>query len=174
MRIPMIVTLSMVTLLALPTSASSTESFSRPFTIAASAPAKDPGDVEKKPELSPEEKMSARYPQAVKVGDLIGLPVLDWSDQTIGFVSTVVRTREGRIQLIVPYRKQFSWVPQGGIFDWGHRPVAVPIEVVAILGRQLAALDMERPAFDAAPTWSPSESQPIPPGEVIRIAINNR
>lgn len=115
--------------------------------------------------LSPEEKMQRRYPQPVRVGDLIGLPVLDDGDRTLGHVKSVVRTPEGKIQLIVPF---------GGLLGWGQRLVAVPIEVVAIAGRQLAALDMTRAQFDAAPAWSEALSRPIPPGDSIRIALYKR
>jgi hypothetical protein len=115
--------------------------------------------------ISPEEKMRRRFPHPVKVGDLIGLPVLDWDDITIGHVREVVRTCEGKIQLIVTY---------GGLLGWGQRLVPVPIEVVAILARQLAALDMSRAEFDKAPTWSASQTTPIPPDEMIQIALTRR
>jgi len=115
--------------------------------------------------LSPEEKMQRRYPQPVKVGDLIGLRVLDDDDRTLGRVQSVVRTAGGKINLIVPY---------GGFLGWRQRLVAVPIEVVAIAGRQLAALDMQRAEFDAAPAWSDPGSQPIPASEIIRIALYRR
>src|SRR5262245_52520861 len=78
--------------------------------------------------ISPEEKMRRRYPQPVKVGDLIGLPVLDDHDRTLGYVQNVVRTPSGKIQLVVPY---------GGVLGWRQRLIAVPIEVVGIAGRQL-------------------------------------
>ena len=115
--------------------------------------------------LSPEEKMQRRYPQPIKVGDLIGLPVLDDDDRTLGRVRNVVRTAAGKIQLIVPY---------GGFLGWRQRLVAVPIEVVAIAGRQLAALDMTRAEFDAAPAWSDPQSQPISTSEIIRIGLYRR
>lgn len=115
--------------------------------------------------LSPEEKMRRRYPQAVRVGDLIGLPVLDDDDRTLGHVRSVVRTTNGKVQLIVPY---------GGFLGWRQRLVAVPIEVVAIAGRQLAALDMTRTEFDAAPAWNDPRSQPIAAGETIRIGLYKR
>jgi PRC-barrel domain len=120
------------------------------------------GEQEK---ISPEEKMRRRFPHPVKVGDLIGLPVLDWDDVTIGHVREVVRTPSGKIQLIVTY---------GGFLGWGQRLVPVPIEVVAILARQLAALDMSRAEFDKAPTWSASQTTPIPPNEMIQIALTRR
>jgi hypothetical protein len=115
--------------------------------------------------LSPEEKMQRRYPQRVRVGDLIGLPVLDDQDRTLGRVKIVVRTVGGKIQLIVPY---------GGFLGWRQRLVAVPIEVVAIAGRQLAALDMTRAEFQVAPPWNDPQSQPLPASETIRVGLYRR
>jgi len=115
--------------------------------------------------LSPEERMQRRHPQPVKVGDLIGLPVLDDYDRTLGRVKSVVRTASGKVQLIVPY---------GGFLGWRQRPVAVPIEVVAIAGRQLAALDMTRAEFDAAPAWNDPKSEPVPASDIIRIGLYKR
>lgn len=114
---------------------------------------------------SPEQKMQRRYPQPVKVGDLIGLSVLDDDDRTLGRIKSVVRTASGKIQLIVPY---------GGFLGWRARLVAVPIEVVAIAGRQLAALDMTRAEFDAAAAWSDPQSQVIPTTDVILVALYKR
>ena len=84
-------------------------------------------EEEKKP-MTPEQRMQARFPQNVRVGDLIGLPVLDESSSTLGHVREVVRTESDKIELIVAY---------GGFLGWGTRPVAVPIEVIGIQGREL-------------------------------------
>jgi hypothetical protein len=116
-------------------------------------------------DLTPEQKMQRRFPQPVKVGDLIGLPVLDFDDRTLGYVAGVVRTANGKIRLIVPY---------GGFLGYGRRPVAVPIEVVAIAGRRIAALDMTRAEFDAAPAWADPASQSLPATETIRIGLYRR
>ena len=122
--------------------------------------------TEPKPEArTPEEKMERRFPQPVRVGDLIGLPLLDDDDRTIGRVKAVVRTSEGKIRLIIPY---------GGFLGWNRRLVAVPIEVVAIAGRQLAALDMARKAFDEAPTWTEAQAAQIDQNEIIRIGLYKR
>jgi hypothetical protein len=115
--------------------------------------------------LSPEEKMRRRFPQPVRVGDLIGLPLLDWDDSTLGYVRHVVRTPEGKIQLIVN---------QGRLFGWGGRLVPVPIEAVAILARQIDLLDISVEDFRAAPAWSAASTQPIPPDDMIRIALSRR
>jgi hypothetical protein len=117
------------------------------------------------PEDTPEIKMARRFPQKVRTGDLIGLPMLDDNDVTLGHVTKVVRTPEGKIKLIVSYS---SW------FGWFGRPVAVPIEAVAILARQIASLDMQPPEYAKAPTWVEGKDQPIPDNEIIRIAITRR
>jgi hypothetical protein len=106
--------------------------------------------------------VTRRFPQPVKVSDLIGLPVYDDNQSTLGHVREVVRTPAGKIQLIVSYSPWFGW--------WG-RPVAVPIEVVGIFGRQIAALDTSRQEFAQAPTWSDAGAQPIPSTDTIRIGL---
>jgi hypothetical protein len=138
---------------------------------ASNSPASNP-DGERK--LSPEEKMARRFPQPIRVGDLIGLPVLDWRDRTIGYVQQVVRTPAGKVQLIVPYRSWLGWFSHGRVFAWGTRPVAVPLETVAMLGRQVAALDMSREEFDAAPVFTATQAAPIGADDTIRIAITRR
>jgi hypothetical protein len=111
------------------------------------------------------ERMNRRFPQPVRVGDLIGLRVLDDDDLTIGFVRQVVRTPENRIELVVSY---------GGWFGWGARDVAVPIEVVAILGRQLASIDMPRSEYATAPTWRRADATALPNDASIRVALGRR
>ena len=117
--------------------------------------------------------MAARFPQPVKVGDLIGVAVLDGQDRTLGYVEKVVRTSAGKIQLIVPYASWFGWAKSAGPFRGWRRPVAVPIEVVAILGRHINAVDMDRPEFDKASTWTGGDST-VGADEIIRVALGKR
>jgi hypothetical protein len=144
------------------------------FVAAAPQAADSSAGSEDMKELSPEQKMSRRFPQPIRVGALLGLPVLDWRDSTIGFITQVVRTPAGKIELIVPYRSWLGWLPSGRLFDWGRRPVAVPLETVAILARQVAALDMSREQFDAASSFAASHAAPLGADETIQIAITRR
>lgn len=116
-------------------------------------------------EESPEAKMAKRFPQKVRVGHLIGLPLLDENDVTLGHVQKVVRSPKGKIKLIVSYSKWFGWF---------GRPVAVPIEVVAILALQIDAVDMPREDFESEPTWSQGNDTVIANDEIIRIALARR
>jgi len=108
------------------------------------------------------ERMNRRFPQPVRVGDLIGLPVLDDRSSTLGVVRQVVRTPAGKIELIVSYSRWFGWF---------GRPVAVPIEVVGIEGRQVASLDMPPSEYAAAPTWQGQGATALPAEATIRIAL---
>ena len=113
--------------------------------------------------------MRRRFPHPARVRDLIGLPVLDGWDNTLGYVQRVVRTRDGKIQLIVRYGGWFGWI------GWWQRPVAVPIELVALLGPHVAALDMPPEQFRTAPTWQPSaDVNEIGPDETVRVALTRR
>lgn len=117
------------------------------------------------PKPSPEEKAARRLPQPVRVGYLIGLPVLDETNAILTRVGSVVRTREGKIQLVVSY---------GGLFGIGSRLVAMPVEVVAMLGRQVVAVDMPSAEFEMAPTYYGSGAEALDPDTVIRVGVMRR
>jgi hypothetical protein len=114
---------------------------------------------------TPEARFNRRFPQKARVGDLIGLPVLDDDDVTLGHVQKVAKTPEGKIRLIVSYSRWFGWF---------GRPVAVPIEVVVILGRQIDSVDMKPDEYAAAPTWLEGKDEIVGENEVIRIALGRR
>ena len=109
--------------------------------------------------------MERRFPQPVAVGDLQGLPILDDDDVTIARIRKVVRTTTGKILLIAERR---------GFLGFGSRLVAVPIEVVAIFGRQLASLDMPPEEYDRAPTWSDEGIAPLTSDTKVLVALTKR
>jgi hypothetical protein len=118
--------------------------------------------------MAAEERMRRRFPQPVRVGDLIGLPVLDNSALTLGYVRKVVRTAQDKIQLIVAYNGWCGWC------DLDTRQVAVPIEAVGILGRAIGSLDMSRSEFAKAPTWQDPHDTVLANDDSIRIALARR
>lgn len=115
-------------------------------------------------DLTPEQRMARRFPQNVRAGDLLGLPLLDVRDRTLGRVERVVRDGAGKVVLVVR---------AGGWFE-SSRPVAVPIETVAILARQIALIDIPRDAFLASPEWRDTGAVRIADNETLRIAITRR
>ena len=131
-----------------------------------------PQDAQPKPEektYTTERNFERRYPQAVRVGHLIGLPVLDDRDSTYGYIRAVIRGSDGKFQLIVPYRGWFGWAPT----DLGRKTVAVPVEAVAILARQVIALDFKRDQFAVAPEYTGADA-PLGADETIRMAVYRR
>ena len=149
------------TALALAMTTASAAPGERTFVIAQQALA----DADAKGDDFLEAKFNRRFPQEVKVGHLIGMPVLDDSDVTLGYVQKVARTPKGKIELIVSYSKWFGWF---------GRPVAVPIEAVAILALQLDSVEMKPDEYAKAPTWSQGESKILPESDTVRVALGRR
>jgi PRC-barrel domain len=149
-------------LVGLVISAGATATVSSPHIVLAQAMVPPTGMDDANKPMPMVERMNRRFPQPVRVGDLIGLPVLDDRSSTLGFVRQVVRTAAGKIELIVSYSRWFGWF---------GRPVAVPIEAVGIEGRQVASLDMARGEYAMAPTWQRQDATALPDDATIRIAL---
>jgi hypothetical protein len=108
------------------------------------------------------ERYLKRFPQPVRVGDLIGLPVLDDQMSTLGTVRQVVRTAQGQIEFIVSYSRWWGWF---------GRPVAVPLEKVGIEGRMLVSLDMDPDEYAEAATWHDPSATTLPADATVRVAL---
>ena len=95
------------------------------------------------------------------MADLIDRPILDESKSVMGRVRAVVRTGDGKIELLLPL---------GGLFGFGERLVAVPIESVALTGAQVMVVDMPPDRFQKSPTWYGSNSETLAAAETIPIS----
>jgi hypothetical protein len=96
----------------------------------------------------------------VRVADLIDLPVVDENKLTMGRVRAVVRTGEGKIQLLLPL---------GGLFGFGERLVPIPIESVALSGPQVTVVDMPPDRFQKSATWYGSNSEALAAAETVSV-----
>jgi hypothetical protein len=115
--------------------------------------------------MAAEERMNKRYPQPIRVGALIGARVSDNDSRTIGYVRHVVRTPQDKIDVIVDCC---------GWFGWDSRPVAVPIAVLGVFGREVASLDMPRGDYARAPRWQSAGVTVLPSNDTVRIALARR
>jgi hypothetical protein len=115
-----------------------------PLIVLAQATVPPTGMMDSQHPMPMNERYLKRFPQPARVGDLVGLPLLDLKSSTLGYVREIVRTSAGKIEFVVGY----SW-----FWGWFGRPVAVPLEALGIEGRQLVSLDMPRTEYAAAPTW---------------------
>jgi hypothetical protein len=109
------------------------------------------------------ERYLKRFPQPARVGDLIGMPVLDLYSKTLGYVRKVVRTPAGEVEFIVDYSQWWGWF---------GRPVAVPLEALGIEGGHLMSLDMSPSEYVAAPTWHDTGATPLPADATVRVALS--
>jgi hypothetical protein len=96
----------------------------------------------------------------VRVADLLDLPIVDESKSTMGRVRGVVRTDDGKLQLLLPL---------GGLFGFGERLVPIPIENVALSGPQVMVLEVPPDRFQKSATWYGSKSVTLAPAETISI-----
>jgi hypothetical protein len=109
------------------------------------------------------ERYLKRFPQPARIGDLIGMPVLDLNSTTLGYVQKVVQTSTGEIEFIVGYSRWWGWF---------GRPVAVPLEALGIEGGHLVSLDMSSNEYAAAPTWGDTGATPLPADAIVRVALS--
>jgi PRC-barrel domain len=96
----------------------------------------------------------------VRVAELINLPIVDENKAVLGRVRAVVRTGDGKIQLLLPL---------GGLFGFGERLVPIPIESVAVSGPQVTVTDMPPHRFQKNATWYGSDSETLAATETISI-----
>ncbi len=111
---------------------------------------------------TPESRFEDRYPQDVRVADVVGKPLLEGDNTLVGKVKAVVRSPQGKVKLIVS---------SGGFLGFGGRLLAVPNESVASIGTAIISMDMDRAAYAAAATWTPGTDTILPPDAAMRVAI---
>jgi hypothetical protein len=133
-----------------------------PATVRAQAMIPPTGMMDAQHPMPMNERYLKRFPQPVRVGDLIGLPVLDEQMSTLGTVRQVIRNAQGQIEFIVSYSPWWGWF---------GRPVAVPLEVVGIEGRMLVSLDMDPDEYAKAPTWHDPSAMALPADATVRVAL---
>lgn len=120
--------------------------------------------------MAEEERMKHRFPQPIRVGALIGARLSDNDSRTIGTIRQVVRTAQGKVEVVVDCC---------GWFGFGARQVVVPIAVLGVFGREVASLDWPRDAYASAPAWQMAEWQHaggavLADDDSVRIALARR
>jgi hypothetical protein len=135
-----------------------------PYLMLAQAMVPRTGMLDAERPMPMKERMSRRFPQPVRVGDLIGLPVIDMhTSSTLGYVREVARRPQGDIELVVSYSPWWGW--------FGH-PVAVPIEAVGIEGRQIVSMDMSPQEYANAASWARTDETILPEDATISIPLS--
>ena len=105
-----------------------------------------------------------RFPQPVRVGDLLGKDVLKpvESQPVLGHVAAVVHRPDGGLDVIIHY---------GGLFGAGSHPIAVPAEAIALVGPSVAAVGFTPEQLDRFPAVPFPHAGTLGPNEEIRLGI---
>ena len=110
------------------------------------------------------ERAARRFPQPVRVGDLLDRQVLQPvpAQNVLGRVAAINRNEKGGIDVVVRF---------GGFLGFGTRPIAVPVEAVALLGEYVVVMDFTPEQLRSFPTLSKGKEVAIAPGETIRVGL---
>jgi hypothetical protein len=116
------------------------------------------------PGMSLAEAAARRYPQPVRVGDLLKRQVLQplESQPTLGSVRNVVKRPDGGIDVVVNY---------GGVFGLFARPIAVPLEAMVLLGEYMEIVDFTPVQLNQFKTFDGAGAIPLPRDRIIKVGL---
>ena len=105
-----------------------------------------------------------RFPQPVRVGDLLGREVLRpvESQDVLGRVRRVVRDANGQIMVVIDF---------GGFLGFGSRPIAVPVDAMVLLGQDMEIVAFTPKQLQQFPTFSPSGTTDVPDDKIIKVGL---
>ena len=114
--------------------------------------------------MSLAEAAARRFPQPVRIGDLLQRQVLQplESQPTLGWVRDVVRQADGSVAVVMDF---------GGAFGLFTRPIAVPIDAMALLGQYMEVIDFTPSQLRQFKAFDQAGAVPLPPDSVIRVGL---
>jgi hypothetical protein len=123
-----------------------------------------PGGMPPPPGMSLEESASMRFPQPVRVGDLLHRDVLRpvESQDVRGEVRAVVCDSSGRVMVVIDF---------GGFRGFGSRRIAVPINAMVLLGQDMEVVAFTPEQLRQFPTFSESGTTPVTDDTIINVGL---
>jgi hypothetical protein len=108
-----------------------------------------PGGMPPPPGMSLAESTAMRFPQPVRVGDLLHRIVLQPVESQIilGRVRAVIRDAQGNVAVVMNF---------GGFYGFGGRLIAVPIDAMVLLGQDMEVVAYTPKQLKTFPTYTPS------------------
>lgn len=109
------------------------------------------------------EAARARFPQPVRVGDLVGRTVIEDTQQqaVLGHVVATTRGADGELGVLLEH---------GGFLGFGTRRIVVPMEAMALLGRLVVVKDLEPAQLRALPD-APARLELLPVDTLVRMGL---
>ncbi len=124
-----------------------------------------PGGMPPPPGMSLADSNAMRFPQPVRVGDLLHRLVLQPVESQIilGRVHAVTRDAKGTVQVIMNF---------GGFYGFGGRLIAVPIDAMVLLGDDLEVVAYTPMQLRTFPTYVPSSDNAEVAGDsVLKVGL---
>jgi hypothetical protein len=114
--------------------------------------------------MSLAESAAMRFPQPVRVGDLIGRDVLRpvESQDVLGRVRRLVRDSHGQIMVVVDF---------GGFLGFGSRPVAVPVDAMVLVGQDMEIAAFTPEQIQQFPTFSSSGTIDVADDTIVKVGL---
>jgi hypothetical protein len=130
----------------------------------AQAQSTTPGGMPPPPGMSLAASTAMRFPQPVRVGDLLGRQVLRpvESQDIIGRVHHIVRDRSDQIIVVVDF---------GGLLGFGSRPIAVPVDAMVLVGQDMEVVAFTPKQLRQFPTFSPSGTTDVADDTIIKVGL---
>jgi hypothetical protein len=131
---------------------------------AAHAQSNTPGGLPPPPGMSLAQSAAMRFPQPVRVGDLIGREVLRpvESQDVLGRVRRLVRDGNSEIMVVIDF---------DGFLGFGSRPIAVPVDAMVLLGQAMEVVAFTPKQLQQFPTFSPSGTTDVPDDTIIKVGL---
>ena len=128
------------------------------------AQSQTPGGMPPPTGMSLANSAAMRFPQPVRVGDLLDRDVLEpvESQTVLGTVRGVVRDGNGTVEVVVDY---------GGFLGFGTRPIAVPVDGMVLLGQDMEVVAFTPEQLRQFPTFSASDATAVPADTVIKVGL---
>jgi hypothetical protein len=103
-----------------------------------------------------------RFPQPVRVGDLIHRTVLEpvESRRILGHVEQVIRLDDGAAIVMT----------MGGLFGFGARKISVPLDAMVLLGTELEVLDFTPQQLENFPIYHGAGTS-LGPEEIVHMGL---
>ena len=123
-----------------------------------------PGGMPPPAGMSLAESAAMRFPQPVLVGDLLHREVLRpvESQDVLGRVRELVRDSSGRILVVIDF---------GGFLGFGSRPIAVPVDAMVLVGRDMEVVAFTPQQLRQFPTFSPSGITAVSGDTIIKVGL---
>jgi hypothetical protein len=134
------------------------------FSTVAFAQSPAPGGMPPPPGMSLAASAAMRFPQPVRVGDLLNRQVLKpvESQDYLGRVKHVVRSKSGVLEVVIAY---------GGLLGFGARQIAIPVDAMVLVGQVMEVVAYTPKQLADFPTFSASDATPLPDNAIIKVGL---